>query len=356
MAEEPSNYDRIQDQRLDDLESLITAEYEPPAGTEYSFPVANQGITQDQFRLMNLGQANGMIHGNNGVINDSPDSTGWRYYLDRHDSDSETNQRNTLILRAGTSAESIVEGFYHRLTEDLELPFPPVTTKTTYYVTITYDPRDFKTNPVKIQVYPGTPPTSQGRVHVVLYKVERGPNQLLTQATVTRYRPYTAGLLSVQNRNQLPDPAAYPAGTLVVPSAEGHGVYVRQNGGLKWLDVLGHLSEKPGPWQRVGIFTGNNWSGSAQCRFRDGGLDVQFDINRTGGSSNATADQIQLPSSIRLSRVFYTTVFTTDGPANYMLGRESPGGSAGRNGGLFKVDTRPGWTRGSFFVPDYFLD
>src|SRR5699024_9623395 len=149
-----------------------------------------------------------------------------RYYLDRHDSDSETNQRNTLILRAGTPAESIVEGFYHRLTEDLELPFPPVTTKTTDHVTITYEPRDSKTSPVKIQLYPGHQPTALGRVHVVLYEVERVPIQLLTQATVTRYRPYTAGVLSVQNRNQLPDPAASPAGTLVVPCAEGHGVYV----------------------------------------------------------------------------------------------------------------------------------
>src|SRR5690625_2119574 len=244
---EPSDYEKLQDGRLDDLESLITAEYQPPEGVEYSFPVANQGITQEQFRLMFLGQANGMIHGDNGTINDSPDSTGYRYYLEGHDSESETNQRNSLILRAGTSAESIVEGFYHRLTEDMELPFPAVTTTTVYHVTITYDPRDFKTSPLKIQVYPGEPPTSQGRVHVVLYKVERGPSQLLTQATVTRYRPYTAGLLSVQNRNQLPDPAAYPASTLVVPSAEGHGVYVRHNGGLKLLDVFGHLSEKPAP-------------------------------------------------------------------------------------------------------------
>src|SRR5690625_969504 len=196
MTQNPADNDLIQDDRIDELESLITAEYEPPEGTEYSFPVANQGITQEQFRLMFLGQANGMIHGNNGVINDSPDSTGWRYYLDRHDSDSETNQRNTLILRAGTSAESIVEGFYHRLTEDLELPFPPVTTTTVYHVTITYDPRDFKPSPVKIQVYPGEPPASHGRVHLVLHAVERKPNQLLDRKSVTRYRQYTAGLLS----------------------------------------------------------------------------------------------------------------------------------------------------------------
>src|SRR5699024_7047445 len=142
---EATEYDKLQDGRLDSLESLITAEYEPPEGVEYSFPVANQGITQEQFRLMSLGQANGMIHGDNGTVNDSPNSTGYRYYLEGHSSDSETNQRNTLILRAGTSAESIVEGFYHRLTEDMELPFPAVTTTTVYHVTITYDPRDFKT-------------------------------------------------------------------------------------------------------------------------------------------------------------------------------------------------------------------
>src|SRR5699024_8070130 len=144
---EPSDYDKLQDGRLDDHESLINGEYQPPAGVEYSFPVANQGITQEQFRLMHLGQAIGMIHGDYGTINDSPDSTGYRYYLEGHDSESETNQRNTLILRAGTSAESIVEGFYHRLTEDMELPFPAVTTTTVYHVTITYDPRDFKTSP-----------------------------------------------------------------------------------------------------------------------------------------------------------------------------------------------------------------
>src|SRR5699024_9223398 len=196
---EATEYDKLQDQRLDDLESLITAEYQPPEGTEYSFPVANQGITQDQFRLMFLGQANGMIHGDNGTINDSPDSTGYRYYLEGHDSDSETNQRNTLFLRAGTSAESIVEGFYHRLTEDMELPFPAVTTTTVYHVSITIDPRLFQTTPLKIEVYPGEPPTSQGRIHLLLHTVERKPNQLLTQATITRFRQYTAGLLSVQN-------------------------------------------------------------------------------------------------------------------------------------------------------------
>src|SRR5699024_9399505 len=236
---EPTPYDLEQDARIETIESLVTAEYQPPEGVEYSFPVANQGITQEQFRLMFLGQANGIIHGDNGTVNDSPDSTGYRYYLEGHSSDSETNQRNTLILRAGTSAESIVEGFYHRLTEDMELPFPAVTTTTLYRVTLTYDPRKFKTSPVNIEVWAGEPPTAYGQVHVLLHTVERKPNQLLSQATITRYRQYTAGLLSVQNESQLPDVDSVPAGTLAVPSSrEGAGMYVRSNTSPKrWINT-----------------------------------------------------------------------------------------------------------------------
>ena len=248
----PSDYDiHVQNPRIDQLESLVTAEYEPPSGVEYSFPVANQGITQEQFRLMNLGQANGMIHGDNGTVNDSPDSTGYRYYLEGHDSDSETNQRNTLLLRAGTSAESIVEGFYHRLTEDMELPFPAVTSTTLYRVTLTYDPRKFKTNPVSIEVWNGEPPTAHGQIHLLLHTVERKPNQLLSQATITRFRQYTAGVVSVQNETQLPDWRSVPAGTLAVPSStDGSGIYVRSNTSPgRWANTMA------GEWEN--IFYGN---------------------------------------------------------------------------------------------------
>ena len=252
---EPTPYDLEQDARIETIESLVTAEYQPPAGVEYSFPVANQGITQEQFRLMHLGQANGMIHGDNGTVNDSPNSTGYRYYLEGHATDSETNQRNTLILRAGTSAEAIVEGFYHRLTEDMELPFPPVTTTTVYRVTLTYDPRKFKTSPVNIEVWNAEPPTAHGQTHVLLHTVERKPNQLLSQAKITRYRQYTAGLLSVQNESQLPDPASVPAGTLAVPSASGRGIFVRSNTSLAWVDPVA-----PSPWEDVFQINRNGWT------------------------------------------------------------------------------------------------
>src|SRR5699024_2202914 len=178
----------------------------------------------------------------------------------------------------------------------------------------TKDQHDIKTTQKKIQVYPGTPPTSPDRVHVVLYTVERGPSQLLTQATVTRYRPSTAGLLSVQNRNQLPDPAAYPAGTLVVPSAEGHGVYVRQNGGLKWLDVLGHLSEKPGPWKDM-LLSSNalDWSGTAKYRRVSRGIEIY--LNLSARTSPDGSNMVLFPSSsgIEFTDSWYAPLVGTGG-------------------------------------------
>ena len=113
---EPTNYDLIQDGRLDSLESLITAEYQPPAGTEYSYPVASQGITQDQFRNMMRGLGKGTI------TQHTSDTAQNSYRLVDHSSDAETNQRNTLILRPATNtgqAETASNGFFHVRTDHM---------------------------------------------------------------------------------------------------------------------------------------------------------------------------------------------------------------------------------------------
>jgi len=285
MTEQPSAYDILQDHRLDALDELVTPYYQPPGDVEYSFPVVGQGITADQYRLMSLGQANGIIHGDNGVVNDSPNSTGYRYYLEGHSTDAETNQRNTLMLRAGTSAEAIVEGFYHRLTEDMELPFPAVSTPTTYHVCLTYDPRreEEPTGPVHVEVYAGDPPTTHGRVHVVLHTVHREPNQLLSQASRQRYRPYTAGIVAIQHPNQLPNWRAYPAGTLAVPSGgRARGTWVRSNTTGDWL----HTSI--GEWQTFTTF--GSWvslsSNPVRWRYEAGGIRIAGALSRNDETYN----------------------------------------------------------------------
>lgn len=342
---EPTAYDEIQDGRLDDLESLITAEYQPPEGTEYSFPVANQGITQEQFRLMNLGQANGVIHGDNGVVNDNPNSTGYRYYLDGHSSDSETNQRNTLILRAGTSAEAIVEGFYHRLTEDMELPFPAVTTTTLYRVTLTYDPRKFKTSPVNIEVWNGEPPTAHGQIHVLLHTVERKANQLLSQATITRFRQYTAGLVSVQNSSQLPDVDSVPAGTLAVPSStEATGIYVRSNTGpRRWMNPVA------GPWESLQPMLASQGMTHGAARRTVLGLQMHARFNLD--KSNSVYTLFELPVGMGLNRDYRDVIWSTGagGAELHIMANEYDG----RRGRIHGQDA--GWVEFNLIIPDYYL-
>ena len=285
MTQDPTPYDLLQDAAIEGLQEIVTPYYQPPGDVEYSFPVVGQGITADQYRLMSLGQANGIIHGDNGVVNDSPNSTGYRYYLEGHATDAETNQRNTLMLRAGTSAEAIVEGFYHRLTEDMELSFPSVTTPTTYHVCLTFDPRreDEPTGPIHVEVYAGEPPTTHGRVHLLLHTVHRDPNQLLSQAQRTRYRPYTAGVVAVQHQNQLPNWRGYPAGTLAVPSGgEARGTWVRSNTTGDWL----HTSI--GEWQNFTTF--GAWvsvSGNPiRWRHEAGGIRIKGTLGRNGETYN----------------------------------------------------------------------
>lgn len=204
------------------MQSLITAEHRPPAGVEYSYPVSNQGITQTQFRNMMRALGKGTI------TQHDADTARNSYRLLAHASDAETNQRNTLILRPATNtgqAETASNGFFHVLTEDIELPFPPVTSTTTYHVCVTYDPRKFKTDPLKIEVYPGTPPTSQNRDHVVLFKVTRQPNQLLSQAERIPVNQWLGNIINVWSDENMPDPTHVEYGTMavVINSKEGDG-------------------------------------------------------------------------------------------------------------------------------------
>lgn len=249
---EPTQYDLEQDARIETVESLVTAEYQPPAGTEYSYPVASQGITQEQFRTMMRAAGSGTF-----VQHDDTEAQ-VSYRLSGHGSDSETNQRNTLILRPAPTtgrAETAYHGFFHVLTEDMELPFPAVTSGTTYHVCVTYDPRLFKTTPLKIEVYPGTPPTTSGRDSIVLFKVRREPNQLLSQATITKVNPWLGHVINVWTHDHLPEPTSVEYGTLAVVINPGmsRGKALYTNRGIHgWEPLLHH------PW--VERTPANGWT------------------------------------------------------------------------------------------------
>src|SRR5699024_3713658 len=137
----------------------------------------------------------------------------------KHDTDSETNQRNTLILKVSDNTgrnEAILAGFYFRQTEDIELPFPAVTSTTTYYVTVTYDPRKFKTEPLRVEVWACDSPRAHGQRHIVLHEVRRQPNQVLSQSVREMRRQYVSPVISVHHRDRLPEPTDVLYGSIAV--------------------------------------------------------------------------------------------------------------------------------------------
>lgn len=189
--------------RIAELEGMVVSSYDPPSGPEYSFPQPGQPIDQDQFQLLSLPSGNGVIDRGEGS-----------YWLMGWGSSSETNQKNSMRLTVGRvtkKAEAIVAGYYHVMTEEKEIQFPAVTKNTLYKVCLTFDPRyidetgEESNQSVSVQVYDGEPPTTFGRVHLLLWSLERKPNQLLSDANYYRSRPRISPVVYVANEEQKPD-------------------------------------------------------------------------------------------------------------------------------------------------------
>src|SRR5699024_968887 len=350
MTVNPSDYDLIQDDRLDQLESLISAEYEPPAGAQYSYPVASQGITQDQWQQMMLSMGDGAI-----VTEDSE-----HYFrLVKHDTDAETNQRNTLIMTVAQNTgrnEASLAGFYFRQTEDIELPFPPVTTTTVYHVTVTYDPRKFKTEPLRLEVWAGEPPRNHGQRHLVLRTVRREPNQLLSQAPISTLRHYVSPVITAVTEEGLPDSKDVLYGTLgIVRSRTSGGSVVPSTGSIfeargihGWHRLLPDYT--PGPWQSLHVYETQGWSGSAYFREKHDGIELRWDIRNEGASGAADLPQFRLPPEFSFRTTFRGAVFTTSGIRGFSVGVNPQNRAAA----LFGSSSRPTWTRGNLFIPDYY--
>lgn len=168
--------------QIDDLKALITTEYQPPSGDEYSYPVVGQPLSDEQWQYVTRGLGDGVLDEGNGA-----------YWLRNNGTVSNTNSTNTMILTAaesGATAQGLLRGFYHRLLQDKTLSFPGVTAKTTYSVVLKYDPlgHNSPTGPITAEVVTQLDYTL-GKFYVVLWQVEREPNQLLTDAKITRLRP-----------------------------------------------------------------------------------------------------------------------------------------------------------------------
>lgn len=186
-------------QQIDELKELVTTPYEPPVGSEYSYPVVNQPMNDEMWQYVTLGLGDGIL-----------DEGGSPYYLKNNGSAANTNATNTMLLTVSTvtdNAQSLLRGFYHRLIEDKILDFPGVSSTTTYYVVLQYDPMGHSTpeGPLSVQVVTNLS-TAQGKYNLIYWSLTRRANQLLTDATIERFRPRVAPAITVAREEDKPEP------------------------------------------------------------------------------------------------------------------------------------------------------
>ncbi|WGH87100.1 hypothetical protein [Auritidibacter ignavus] len=269
----PTAHDILQDQRLDGLEGLVKPAYDPPDAPERSFPVVGQGIDSRQYQQMSRAAGTGVF------VQSEPGSAQSPYRLvGMPGGDSETNAKNQMMLRTSNAtgrSEAAIEGFFHTQLEDMPVSFPPVTTPTTYYLALTYDPRreEEEAGPISVEVHANKLPTTHGRKHIVLYTIRRSPNQLLSDATITQTRPWLGHVINVWSYQMLPDPERTEYGTLacvVIPrSARDTGPELYTNRGVHgWVPIYKETKYAPARFM-------NGWS-----NYTGGGGygDVQFTL------------------------------------------------------------------------------
>ena len=192
---EPTQYDLVQDARLDAHERLITPQDRERYGVEYSFPVVGQQVSDDEFQQMMLSTAAGIL-----------DQGGKPFWLKNFDDASRTAQ--LTVSTTTKDAKAAINGFFYRLVQDMTISLPMPSTLTTYHVCLTYDPLGHgrQSGPISVQVYAGSPPYRDGLLHVELWTVECKPSQLLSDAKVVQKRPKISPTIHVDYPESMPDP------------------------------------------------------------------------------------------------------------------------------------------------------
>lgn len=166
--------------------------------TEYSFPVLEKPMNDQEWKSVTLGIGDGVF-----------DEGGNPYNLVNRNNVGDT-ATITVDSKKGY-AHAILKGFYHKIDANLTIKIPAVNADTTYYVTLVYDPLNSSV-PVSLKVLPSLDRTS-GKEYLILWTVRRKANQLLTDAEVTKFRQTIVPKIQVDYAESLPDPTTVLFGT-----------------------------------------------------------------------------------------------------------------------------------------------
>lgn len=216
---------------IEELQALVSADYAPPEVPEFSYPAVGQAVDDEMWKYVTLALGSGVL-----------DTGGWPYLL----TDARNNDE-TMELRVSTfsgNAQAVLNGFYHRLLKNMRLKFEMPLTDTTYYVVLELNPLKAKTpeGPISVKVYPNELNTESGRTHLILWKVTRKPNQLLTDALIETVRPRVVPTHLVYTKDQLPDPSESLWGSMYFVHETSEilmavGANQESNGPTRWKNL-----------------------------------------------------------------------------------------------------------------------
>lgn len=166
--------------------------------TEYSFPALEKPLNDQQWKSVTLGIGDGVF-----------DEGGNPYNLIGRSNVSDT-ATITVDSKKGF-CHAILRGFYHKLDAPMTITIPPVTANTKYYITLVYDPLN-QVKPVSLKVVTSLD-RSSGKEYLVLWTVDRKPNQLLTDTVLTKFRQTISPYIEVDYAENLPEATSVLFGT-----------------------------------------------------------------------------------------------------------------------------------------------
>lgn len=201
---------------------------------EISFPVVEKPLTEDQWKAIAAGLGQGVI-----------DRGGYPYSIA---SRSNTTDEVTIGVDVITKKnEAIVAGFVHQITEAKKLKIAPVTSTTTYEIGLVYDPTKHGTEagPVTLAAWKAPGDMTGGKVRVVLWRITRSPNQVLTAATVQENRQRISPQISVSGTSDLPPSSSVLVDTVALVRVTGESYRADMDfasNSIKWVPVGGESS------------------------------------------------------------------------------------------------------------------
>lgn len=193
---------------------------------EYSFPVLEQPLSDQQWGQITEGFGSGLLcHGNE------------PYGITSFDNAANTAVMGGRSPRTG-DGRAIVSGYFHRYNTNLVITIPAVKSTTTYRVGLTYDPTQHSSpgGPVKLTVTTDRP-AGGGKVFLPIYRITRRANELLSEATIVDERAFIAPSITVKGESALP-----PADSVLT-----YTVATDFQTGEQWQMTLA------GVWERTGV-------------------------------------------------------------------------------------------------------